>query len=326
MEAPDTALGTLRRAAEMVYTQMPPTPQYLWPMLGDALGCELWLKHENHTPTGAFKIRGGITFMHWLREAHPSCRGIVTATRGNHGQSQARAARAAGLTATIVVPQGNAREKNDAMRCLGARLLEHGEDFDAARAEAGRLSRDENLFLVPPFHSELVNGVASYALELFDAVPDIERVYVPIGCGSGICAVIAARDALKLNTEVVGVVSTEANAAQQAHSSGIPCSTDSARTFADGMAVRSVVPEALAIYAAGASRVIAVSDDEVASAMRLIFRCTHNVSEGAGAASLAAVMQESSLNAGSRVAAILCGGNVDSEVFREVLEGNTPRP
>ncbi|WP_439102213.1 threonine dehydratase [Congregibacter sp.] len=319
------SLAALKNAASTVHRVMPPTPQYAWPMLCDALGAELWVKHENHTPTGAFKVRGGITFMEWLQQTHPDCRGIATATRGNHGQSQARAAAAAGLKATIVVPHGNAREKNDAMRSFGAGLVEHGDDFDEAREEASRRAVLEDLYLVPPFHHSLVVGVASYALELFSAVPDIQRVYVPIGCGSGICAVIAARDALGLDTEVIGVVSTEATAAQQAFLSGKPESTSSARTFADGVAVRSVVPEALAIYGKGARRVVAVNDDEIAHAMRLYFRCTHNVSEGAGAVPLAAAIQEQESNRGQKVAVILCGGNVDTAVFREVLAGKTPR-
>lgn len=304
---------------------MPATPQFAWPMLADALGADLWVKHENHTPTGAFKIRGGITFIEWLKRTHPDCRGIATATRGNHGQSQARAAAAQGLFSTIVVPRGNAREKNDAMRSFGATLIEHGEDFDEAREEASRLAVLEDLYLVPSFHPALVSGVASYALELFTSVPDIQRVYVPIGCGSGICAVIAARDALGLDTEVIGVVSTEATAAQQAFHSGNLESTQSARTFADGIAVRSVIPDALAMYRKGAKRVVSVSDDEIAAAMRLYFRCTHNVSEGAGAAPLAAAIQEKTINRGGKIAVILCGGNVDTEIFRDVLAGRTPQ-
>lgn len=318
-------LSTLTAAAELVYRQMLPTPQIAWPLLSEHLGADLWVKHENHTPTGAFKIRGGITFIHWLKRTHPECRGIATATRGNHGQSQARAARAEDLVATIVVPHGNAQEKNNAMRGYGARLIEHGQDFDEAREEAARQAALEDLFLVPPFHSALVSGVASYALELFTAVKDIQRVYVPIGCGSGICGVIAARDALGLQTEVIGVVSSAATAAQQAFESGRVESTSSANTFADGVAVRTVVPEALAVYGPGAKRVVDVTDDEIAEAMRLYFRCTHNVSEGAGAAPLAAAIQEKHLNIGQRVAVILCGQNVDTSVFREVLAGQTPR-
>jgi threonine dehydratase len=273
---------------------MPPTPQYAWPALCAALGLEVWVKHENHTPTGAFKVRGGLTFMHWLREHHPECPGIVTATRGNHGQSQARAAGAAGLRAKIVVPRGNAEEKNLAMAAFGAELVEHGDDFDVAREEAQRIAQNEGLFLVPPFHRELVRGVASYALEFFDHAPELDTVYVPIGCGSGVCGVIAARDALGLKTEVVGVVSDRAQAALLSVEAGRAVTTDSARTFADGIAVRGAVTEALEIYGPGCSRIIAVSDDRIAEAMRLYFRCTHNAAEGAGAAPLAALLDEQS--------------------------------
>lgn len=319
-------LEELRAAAEVIHGQMLPTPQYAWPLLAEAAGTEVWVKHENHTPTGAFKVRGGITFMAWLRREHPDCRGIVTATRGNHGQSQARAASAAGLTAKILVPFGNAVEKNRAMRAFGATLIEYGEDFDEAREEAARLAAAEDLFMVPPFHRELVRGVASYALELFDTVRDIDTLYVPIGCGSGICAVIAARDALGLQTEIVGVVSTEAPAARLSLNAGTALETDTAKTFADGVAVRVVVPEAFEIYREGCSRIIAVSDDEIAESMRLYFHATHNAAEGAGAAPLAALMQERALQRGKRVAVILCGGNVDSAVFADVLGGTTPAP
>jgi threonine dehydratase len=318
-------LQSLEDSARQVYAHMPATPQYAWPALQQELGLDLWVKHENHTPTGAFKIRGGITFMHWLQSNYPECRGIVTATRGNHGQSQARAATACGLTATVVVPRGNALEKNLAMRAFGARLIESGDDFDASRETAAAIAEAEGLFLVPPFHPALVSGVATYALELFRAAPPLDTVYVPIGCGSGICGVIAARDALGLDTEVVGVVSTEATAAKIAYETGIAGTSPGAATFADGIAVRGVIPEALAIYARGAARVVAVSDDEIAAAMRLYFRCTHNVSEGAGAAPLAALMQESDRQRERRSAVILCGGNVDSSVFAQVLDGKTPR-
>ncbi|MEM6775356.1 MAG: threonine dehydratase [Pseudomonadota bacterium] len=317
-------LTELQAGRKLVYEHMAPTPQYAWPLLAEELGAELWVKHENHTPTGAFKIRGGITFMAWLREEYPDCRGIVTATRGNHGQSQARAARGAGLEARVVVPRGNAREKNAAMRAFGATLVEHGADFDESRLEAERIAAREDLFMVPPFHPALVTGVASYAMELFESAGELDRVYVPIGCGSGICAVIAARDALGLATQVIGVVSTEADAARRAFESGRQESTASAHTFADGMAVRAVVPEALAIYRRGAERVVAVSDDEVAEAMRIYFRATHNVAEGAGAAPLAAALQERDGLRGMRVGVILCGGNVDTDVFAKVLAGETP--
>lgn len=320
------AISSLEQAAALVYEHMAPTPQLHWPLLCQELGAEVWVKHENHAPTGAFKVRGGITFMDWLRRTHPEYRGIVSATRGNHGQSQARAARSAGLEARIVVPEGNSVEKNAAMAAFGADLVVCGRDFDEAREAAQRLAATDDLFMVPPFHPELVRGVATYALELFRAVHAIDTVYVPIGCGSGICGVIAARDALGLDTEIVGVVSTAAPAARDAFISGNIESSTTAITLADGIAVRQVVPEALTIYRRGASRVVTVSDDEIAEAMRLYFRTTHNVAEGAGAAALAALMQEREQQRDRRSAVILCGGNVDTQLFRQILAGETPRP
>lgn len=314
----------ITEAACLVHRHMPPTPQYVWPLICQAVGATVWVKHENHTPAGAFKVRGGITFIDWLKRAQPKTEGIITATRGNHGQSQARAATESGLRAKIVVPVGNSAEKNAAMRAFGGDLVEFGQDFDQAKGEAMRLAAEENLSPVPPFHRELVRGVSSYALELFTAAPELERVYVPIGCGSGICGVIAARDALGLKTEVMGVVSEMAQTAKLSFEAGRLVETDSARTFADGLAVRVPVAEALAIYAKGVSRIIAVSDDMVAAAMRLLFRATHNVAEGAGAAALAALMQERDSVRGRQVAVILSGGNVDSEIFASVLSGVTP--
>ncbi|MFY0732304.1 threonine dehydratase [Pseudomonas sp. NFX15] len=309
----------IEQAAHQVYQVMPPTAQYAWPLLAQRLGCTVWVKHENHTPTGAFKVRGGITFMHWLKREQPNVKGIVSATRGNHGQSLALAAGAVGVPALIVVPQGNSVEKNNAMRGFGAEVVEYGRDFDEAREEAARLAQAQDLFLVPPFHSELVKGVATYALELFNAAPDLDTVYVPIGCGSGICGVIAARDALGLNTEVVGVVSTEAAAAQLSFDRGTLCETASANTFADGLAVRKPVPEAFAVYAAGAARIVAVSDAQIAEAMRVYYTDTHNLVEGAGAAALAAVMQERQTLAGRKIGVILSGGNVDRSVYASVI-------
>ena len=318
-------VSELKTAAELVHTQVPPTPQYRWPLLSEAAGADVWVKHENHTPTGAFKVRGAVTFMDWLTRTRPDVRGICTATRGNHGQGQARAAVAAGLIAKIYVPEGNSVEKNAAMRAFGGQLTVHGSDFDEAREEAYRVADAEGLAIVPPFHREIVRGVATYAYELFTAVEDLDTVYVPIGCGSGICGTIAVRDALGLKTKVVGVVSTEADCALRSVQAGRLVETDSARTFADGMAVRIPVQDAFDIYAKGADRIIAVTDDEVAEAMRLYYRATHNLAEGAGAAPLAALMQEREVMSGRKIALILCGGNVDSEVFSQVLAGQTPK-
>jgi len=309
----------LEDAARQVYRVMPGTPQYAWPLLAERLGCSVWVKHENHTPTGAFKVRGGITFMQWLKNAHPDVKGIVTATRGNHGQSLAMAARAAGMRALIVVPVGNSVEKNNAMRGFGGEVVEYGRDFDEARVEAARLARTQGLFLVPPYHPALVKGVATYALELFTAAPDLHTVYVPIGCGSGICGVIAVRDALQLSTRVVGVVSTEADAAKQSFDAGMLHETASANTFADGLAVRGPIPEAFAIYKEGAQRIVSVNDEEIAAAMRVYYTDTHNLAEGAGAAALAALMQEQEAMKGKKVGVILSGANLDRNVYAEVI-------
>ncbi|MGY2185089.1 L-threonine dehydratase biosynthetic IlvA [compost metagenome] len=309
----------IEQAARQVYQVMPATAQYRWPLLAERLGCTVWVKHENHTPTGAFKVRGGITFMHWLKREHPEVKGILTATRGNHGQSLALAASAVGLQALIVVPQGNSLEKNNAMRGFGGEVVEFGRDFDEAREEAARLAQAHGLYLVPPFHTELVKGVATYALELFSAAPDLDTVYVPIGCGSGICAVIAARDALGLKTEVVGVVSTEAAAAKLSFEAGAICETPSANTFADGLAVRRPIPEAFAVYAAGAARIVSVNEAQVAEAMRVYYTDTHNLAEGAGAAALAALIQEREAMSGKKVGVILSGGNIDRSVYAKVI-------
>ena len=309
----------IEQAASLVYQVMPATAQYAWPLLAERLACTVWVKHENHTPTGAFKVRGGITFMHWLKRMHPEVKGIVSATRGNHGQSVALAAAALGLRALIVVPRGNSPEKNNAMRGFGAEVVEFGQDFDEAREEAARLAQAHGLYLVPPFHTELVKGVATYALELFKAAPDLDTVYVPIGCGSGICGVIAARDALGLKTEVVGVVSTEAMAAKLSFESGALHETASAHTFADGLAVRKPVPEAFAIYAAGAARIVAVSEAQIGEAMRIYYSDTHNLAEGAGAAALAALIQECEAMQGRKVGVILSGGNVDRSVYARII-------
>ncbi|WP_454834893.1 MULTISPECIES: threonine dehydratase [Pseudomonas] len=309
----------LEQAARHVYQVMPATAQYPWPLLAERLGCTVWVKHENHTPTGAFKVRGGITFLHWLRREHPGVKGIVSATRGNHGQSLALAASTLGLRALIVVPEGNSLEKNNAMRGFGGEVVECGRDFDEAREEAARLAQVHDLYLVPPFHTELVKGVATYALELFIAAPDLDTVYVPIGCGSGICGVIAARDALGLNTQVVGVVSKEAAAAKLSFEAGAICETASANTFADGLAVRKPVPDAFAIYGAASARIVSVSEGEIAEAMRVYYTDTHNLAEGAGAAALAALIQEREMMLGKKVGVILSGGNVDRSVYASVI-------
>lgn len=319
-------LREIEAAARLVHRNMPPSAQMRWPLLDRATGAQVIVKHENHNPTGAFKVRGGITFIDWLTRTRPDVTGIVTATRGNHGQSQARAATAAGLRAVVYVPEGNSPEKNAAMKAWGAELRIHGTDFETAREAAIRAAGEEGLTVVPPFHRELVRGVATYGWELLSAHPEIEVLYVPIGCGSGICGCIAARDALRHGAEIVGVVSEAAQGARMSVAAGQAISTDTARTFADGIAVRTPVREALEIYGRGAARIVAVSDDEVAEAIRLYWTATHNATEGAGAAPLAALMQEREAMAGRTVAVINCGGNIDADRMATILTGGTPAP
>lgn len=319
-------LEELRAAHVVVLTQMQPTAQHVWPLISQAVGTRVVVKHENHTPTGAFKVRGGITFIDWLRKTHPDAKGIITATRGNHGQSQARAAIAAGLTAKIIVPEGNSPEKNAAMRSFGAQVITFGKDFDAARAQAMRLAELENLFPVPPFHRELMRGVATYGLELFTEHPDLDVVYVPIGCGSGICGTIAARDALGLDCEIVAVVSDNAQCAKLSVDAGRLVETKSAETIADGMAVRIPVEEAFEIYSKGAARFVSVSDAEITDAMRLYFKAIHTVAEGAGAAGLAAALKDRDAIKGKKVGVILSGGNVDTDQYQHILAKNGPNP
>ncbi len=312
-------LTELDAAAERLRRAIPPTPQYHWPLLSARAGAEIWVKHENHTPVGAFKVRGGILHMADLAAAKPDLPGVISATRGNHGQSIAFGAARAGLKATIVVPHGNSVEKNAAMRALGAELVEHGHDFQAALEHARELATTRGLHFVGSFLPDLVRGVSTYALEFFRAAPKLDRVYVPIGLGSGICGVIAARDALGLATEVIGVVAENAPAYALSFEAHKPVSTNTADTLADGMACRVPVDGALEIIWKGAARVVRVSEAQIEAAMRAYFSDTHNVAEGAGAAGLAAALAEKQRNAGRRIGLILSGGNVDRAMFARIL-------
>jgi len=312
-------LAALREAADFVHQHVPATPQHAWPLLAQRLGCQVWVKHENHAPTGAFKVRGGLVYVRSLLARGEPPRGLVTATRGNHGQSMALAASQAGVPLVIVVPEGNSKEKNAAMRALGAELVEHGVDFDVAREEAARLADELGYDMVPSFHPELVRGVATYALELFEAVGELDCVYVPIGMGSGICGLIQARNLLGLKTEIVGVVSSAADAYAQSFEQGRIVTTATADTFADGMACRVPHPDAFALVREHAARIVRVTDSEVAEAMRIYHETTHNTAEGAGAAALAALLQERKRQASKRVAVVLSGANVDRERYAQVL-------
>ena len=319
-------LSELEAALAEVRETFAGTPQYAWPLLASRVGAEVWVKHENHTPTGAFKVRGGLIHMARLARDGAAPNGIISATRGNHGQSLAFAGRRFGIAVTIVVPHGNSREKNAAIRSFGATLIEHGADFDAARDFAIRMAHEQGLRFAPSFHPDLVLGVATWALELFRGAPPLDALYVPIGLGSGICGAIRTRDILGLDTEIVGVQSAHAPAYARSIAAGRVVQLDSADTLADGLAVRIPDPAALAIIKDGASRILTVTDDEVAAAMRAYWTDTHNLAEGAGAAPLAGLLQERAAQAGRRVGVVLCGGNIDLDLFQSwVLRDLTGR-
>jgi threonine dehydratase len=314
----------LGQASQLVHRWLDPTPQYRWPLLDSRLGASVWVKHENHGPTGAFKVRGGLVYVDRLRRSKPAVTELVSATRGNHGQSLAFAGRAGQLRVTIVVPQGNSPDKNAAMRGFGAELIEHGHDFQAAREHAALLATDRGAQLVPSFHPDLVTGVATYAAELFGAVADLDAVYVPVGMGSGICGLIGVRDLLGLPTEIIGVVASGAPAYALSVAAGKVVSTERADTFVDGVACRLPDPEAVRAIAAGASRIVQVSDQAAAEAVRILLATTHNVSEPAGALALAGLLSERERMAGRRVAVVQTGGNIDTAMLAEILAGRTP--
>lgn len=310
----------LDTARELVRASMPPTPQQRWPLLEARLGTQVWVKHENHGPVGAFKLRGGLVYFDALRRREPGVRAVLSATRGNHGQSVAFAAARHGLHATIVVPHRNSVEKNAAMRALGAELIEHGEDFQAAREHAQRLAAAQGAHIVPSFHADLVRGVATCWMEFFEATqPDV--VFVPIGQGSGICACAAAREASGARSRIVGVVSAHALAYLRSFEAGRAVEAPVSTVLADGMACRVPDEAALAIIRREVDEIVAVTDDEVAAAMRAYFSDTHNVAEGAGAAALAAALQQRERLRGRTIGLALTGGNVDSDVFAAVLAG-----
>jgi threonine dehydratase len=312
----------IEAARRTVYAVMPPTPQYAWPLLRERLGMTLWVKHENHTPAGAFKVRGGLTYFAGLAQSGRAKGGVITATRGNHGQSVGLAARKYGLLATIVVPHGNSVEKNAAMRALGVTLVEHGEDFQAAREYAIEQAQLRELHMVPSFHRDLIKGVMTYWLEFFESFgrgqePDV--VFVPVGQGSGFCAAAAARAHTGARSALVGVVSAHATTYLDSFRARRIVEAPVTTQLADGMACRIADEEALQVVLRDAEDIIAVTDDEVAQAMRVLFSDTHNVAEGAGAAGLAAAMQQSARWQGRSVGVALTGGNVDSAVFAQVL-------
>jgi threonine dehydratase len=314
------SLQEIEAAAQVVYRAFQATPQYRWGLLAEKLGTPCWVKHENHTPVGAFKIRGGLTYFDQLAQKGALPTEVISATRGNHGQSIGWAARAYGVRCSIVVPHGNSVEKNAAMRALGVQLIEHGQDFQESREYATRLAAERGAHMVPSFHPNLLRGVSTYWWELLKAAPEIDVVYVPIGQGSGACSAIAAKLALGHKARIVGVVSSHATTYADSLLAGRVVEAPVTTLLADGMACRVADPEALAILQGRIDHIVQVTDLEVAQAMRDIFACTHNVAEGAGAASFAAAMQERDSLRGQTVGITLCGGNVDSAVFAETLQ------
>jgi threonine dehydratase len=319
------SLVELENVIPQVRVSVPPTLQYAWPLLKARTGVDVVVKHENHTPIGAFKVRGGIVYFDRLKRERPQVQGIVTATRGNHGQSLAFAGARAGVGVTIVVPHGNSTEKNAAMSALGAELIEHGRDFDEAKEQATRIASARGLEYAPSFHRDFVIGVATYAHELFTAVDNLDTVYVPVGLGSGICGVIGTRDVLGCKTSIVGVVAEGANAYRRSVAAGRVVTTNSALTFADGMAVRVPDATSLEVIRRGAERIVEVSDDEIAEAIRMLYSATHNCAEGAGAAALAALIKERERLSRRRAAVVLTGQNIDGIWMQTVLAGGTPR-
>ena len=311
----------IEAAAELVHRTVTPTAQICWALLAERCGCEVWVKHENHTPIGAFKVRGGLVYMDDLKRRAPEVPGVLTATRGNHGQSVAFAARANGINAVIVVPHGNSVEKNRAMRAFGAELVEHGHDFSAAYDYAVGLAEERGLHMLRSFHPLLIRGVATYGYEFLSAAPELDAVYVPIGLGSGICSMVAAREALGCTTEVVGVVAEKAATYALSFEAGKPVPTDSSDTLADGMAVRVPDEGALEIILASVARIVTVTENEILAAMRHYFSDTHNIAEGAGAAPLAALLKERGAMQGKRVGLVLSGGNLDRALYLEALGG-----
>ena len=317
MELP--SLAELESAAARLRPFVPPTPQYAWPLLGKRFGATVWVKHENHTPIGAFKVRGGLIYLRDFRRRFPDSPGVIAATRGNHGQSIAFAARQQGDRAKLIVPEDNSREKNAAMCAWGGELIVHGHDFQAALEHAQRLAHDEHWHFVPSFHRDLVQGVGTAYLEMLRAVPELDILYVPIGLGSGICGAIAARNALGHRAKIVGVVADGAPCYALSFTQRQAVATDRVDTFADGLACRTPNAEALPVILAGAERIVRVTDAEIASAIRAYYHDTHQLTEGAGAAALAAALQEKAHLADQQIGVALTGGNIDRELYRSIL-------
>ena len=311
----------IQEAQSVVYRYMPATPQYSWPLINQRLGTEAWIKHENYTPVGAFKVRGALVYVQWLKDTHPGVAGVIAATRGNHGLGVAMAARLLGLKAFIVVPHGNSKEKNRATLAQGAELIEHGHDFQASLEYARSLAAERGLAMVDSFHERLVMGTATYAMEFLQTAPNLDRIYVPIGLGSSICGVSAARNALGLNTEIIGVVSSASPSYALSFAQRKIVEAPAETQIADGLACRKPAPQAMEVIWENVARIVQVSDAEIAEAIRAYYQDTHNIVEGAGAAPLAAAIQELHQNKQKRIGLVLTGANVDMDVYEKVLSG-----
>ena len=314
-------LDQIHEAQNIVNRFMPPTPQYSWPLINQRLGAEVWIKHENHSPVGAFKLRGALVYGTWLKQTQPDLAGVVAATRGNFGQGVAMAARVLEMKAVIVVPHGNSAGQNRAMQAQGAELVEHGHDFQESLEFARILAGERGYAMVESFNEKLVWGTATYALELFQAAPALDVVYVPIGMGSSICGMVAARNALNLATEIVGVTSDACRAAAISFKERKLVEAPATSMIADGLACRTPNQDALEVIWAQVARIVEVSDTEIAEAMCIYYQDTHNVAEGAGAASLAAALKKRSILSGKRAGIILTGGNVDRKRLIAALNG-----
>lgn len=317
-------LQALEDAHQLVQRFVPPTPTHAWPLLQKRTGLEVFVKHENHTPTGSFKARGGLVYVDQLLRSESKPLGLVTATRGNHGQSIALSATRNGMVCRVVVPRGNSEEKNAAMRAFGAEVIEAGDDFDESRKVAQKIHEEDGFSPVPPFHEALVKGVATYALELFTQLKDLDVVYVPIGMGSGICGLITVRDLLGLKTKIIGVTADQAPAFTLSFKAGHPVQTQSANTIADGMACRDPQHQPLEIILKGAEDVVTVSETAIVDAMAAYYTDTHNLAEGAGAAPLAALIANQHKHQGERVGLILTGGNIDLSLFLKLMRKHEP--
>ena len=321
-------LADVYDARTRVYRALKPTPLLRHPLLAQESGLDIRVKHENHNPTGAFKVRGGLNLIGSLSvrgEAAPGGtnaqrRGVITATTGNHGQSIALACALGGVPCTIVVPLGNNPEKNAAMRAYGAELIEFGKDFDEAREKVEQLQHERQLRYVHSANEPmLIAGVGTYALEIFEELPDVDVVIVPIGGGSGACGCAIVRSAIGSGAKIIGVQAARADAFARSWRGPSRVVGDSAATFAEGMATRVTFDLTFGILQKELDDIVTLTEEELADGIRLAVRTTHNLAEGAGAASLAAAVKLRSSLAGKKIVCVMSGGNIDRATLTRIL-------